>query len=124
MSAITSIERVRRSSPGRDHTEPQAPSVMKRWKSASNSVVRACAPSTCESPSTLRRTRIPAANRSSAKAALLEEIQHRGGDLVRPLDAGQVAGACDLHQPRMADQLGELPHQIGGCRAVMLADEA
>ena len=46
---------------------------MKRWKSASNGVLRASARSTWASPRTLRRTLIPASWRSSAKAVLREE---------------------------------------------------
>src|SRR5215211_5134843 len=48
-----------RSSPGRFQTSPQAKRWMKSWNGAVNSVVRACAQSTCSSPSTSRRVRSP-----------------------------------------------------------------
>ena len=114
-SAITSIERVRLSSPGRDQTEPQAPSVMKRWKSASNSVVRACAPSTCASPSTLRRTRHPG----------VEPFVSQGGSPRRSPASPRRPRRAARHradgrrprrrQPRtLGTRLGELGHQSGG----------
>ncbi len=59
MSATTSIERSRRERPGPLQTLPQAPSAMKRWKSASSAVVRAVARSTWASPGTARRTFMP-----------------------------------------------------------------
>ena len=68
---------------------------MKRWKSASNGVLRASARSTWASPRTLRRTLIPASWRSSAKAVLREEVEHRRGHRIGLLDAGQMAGARD-----------------------------
>ena len=52
--------RVRRSSPARVHTSPQAPRVMNSWNGREKSVALAVARSTCASPSTSRRTCIPA----------------------------------------------------------------
>ena len=58
-TAIVTIERSRGVQASFDHTVPQAPSVMKLWKGASNGVVPALARSTCVSPSTRRRVVIP-----------------------------------------------------------------
>ena len=54
------MERLRRSSPGRVQMLPQAYSVIICWKSALKSVVAATARSTWASPSTSRRTAMPA----------------------------------------------------------------
>src|ERR1035438_3524851 len=57
--------RVRRSSPGRDQTEPHAERVMYSWKSAVNASAPATARSTCSSPRTSRRVVIPCSRMSS-----------------------------------------------------------
>jgi hypothetical protein len=53
------MERSRGVKSGLAHTEPQADSVMKVWKSSSKAVMARLARSTWASPSTARRTAIP-----------------------------------------------------------------
>ena len=53
-------ERVLRSRPSRVHASPQAARVMNSWNGRLKSVALAVARSTCSSPSTSRRTFMPA----------------------------------------------------------------
>src|SRR5215469_8942639 len=72
--------RVRRGSPGLVHISPQAQRVMKSWNGALNSLSFAFARSTWASPSTSRRTFIPALYRFRSSIytppSRLEESQH------------------------------------------------
>ncbi len=61
--------RVRRSSPGRSQTSPQAYRVTSSWKSSEKASVCSRIRSTCASPSTSRRTLIPASYVSGAPCA-------------------------------------------------------
>src|SRR4051812_32736855 len=65
IASVTAL-RMRRSMPGRVQTSPHAPRVMKSWNSAVKSVVPSIARSTWASPSTSRRTVMPAACRASS----------------------------------------------------------
>ena len=53
-------ERVLRSRPGRVHASPHAERVMYSWNGRVKSVALSVARSTCSSPSTSRRTFMPA----------------------------------------------------------------
>src|SRR4030095_13423265 len=63
--------RVLASSSGRAQTDPHATSVMNRWNGASNGVWLASARSRSPSPSTARRTRVPASYRAASPVGSL-----------------------------------------------------
>src|SRR3954452_5280691 len=107
-ASVTAL-RMRRSSPGRVHTSPHAQRVMKSWKSAVKSVVRACARSTCSSPRTARRTSMPSSWRSWS--------DREEGRLMGPLevDVELVAVGAGLGDEGRACVLVEArQHRIGG----------
>src|SRR5512138_526540 len=95
--------------PGRDQTEPQAPSVMKSRKSALKALRFASERATWAAPSTALRVSRPSLRRASpgifsVKAVLPREVLDEARHRQRPLDAGQVAGALDHLIARAGDE--------------------
>src|SRR3954449_7448694 len=74
---------------------------MKSWKSRVRSVVFAIARSTCSSPSTSRRTAMP------ASWSFTEELLDQSVELLGLLDASEVRGGLDRLEPRVRDRVGD-----------------
>ena len=121
-SARVTIERSRRLSSGRAQTEPQAPSVMKAWKSASRAVFAASARSTWASPSTRRRTAIPASKRSD-KAVSPSGIGDERARAPRGCSTQGMWPAPRMSSKRAPGMLSAVSRtRSGGRRAVLVAD--
>ena len=112
-SAVSVIsERLRRSRPGRVQISPQAYRVIRSWKSAVNAVVPAAARSTCASPSTSRRTAMPAAT-WSGRTMLAGSASATRPRLFR---GRQVGDAVEHDQPAVADPARRSAARLAGGR--------
>src|SRR5690606_29560973 len=127
-SAMVIRLRSRRVRPGRDHTEPQAPSVMKSRKSALKALRLASERATWAAPSTALRVCRPSLRRASpgafsVKVVLPREVLDKARHGQRPLDAGQVARALNHLVACAGDEVGQLAYQRGRRGAVLGADD-
>ena len=128
-SAMVTMERSRLVKPGRDQTEPQAPSVMKVWKSSSNSVICARRPvhmGIAQHLAAHRHARLVAFAllvlrqvRPPGDAALMSVRQHG-----RLLDAGNVPCPVDQREARAGNEIRRALDHVGRRRAVLVAGDA
>src|SRR5207253_7505379 len=105
--AMVSMCRVFLSSPGRVQIAPHAPSVMMRWKSASNSVLLASARATCSAPRTDFRIVMPFSNRSSDNVHLPKELHHTINNGIRLLNTDQVRRLLNQSKLGARDKAGK-----------------
>src|SRR5262249_51310524 len=125
-TASVMADRVRRSRPGRLHTDPHADCTMNSWKASVNGVVAAVARSTWSSPRTSRRTRMPSSYRgsvivSSSYGLVRQMLDDQLGATPGSFDAGQVGPGIEDLESGTIDAVRELLRPLTWDRGILRA---